>query len=253
MLLVEDSKRKLIAGHDLNLESWSVENAGRLILEVLHISASSSEPNAFWNASTLFRDLVLRKPESSDIEVRFCESYVAGEQRAIVEQFECGLEHPHLQIRRHCIYTLGKICSVDSLGVMLRAFDHAFEKDPVILSRLVGEIRWIIGCAPEDDQFDDFYLGLLEKLVDSDSYLNRWAAVEVIQHSADEPSELLQKVKEDVHPLVRFQARSPAEAMEKRVSFGCVSDQFVSPSGYTTSEFDQFVRDWVTENAPGLI
>lgn len=94
------------------------------------------------------------------------------------------------------------------------------------------------------------YRGLLERLVYSDSYMNRWAAVEIIQQSPDSaPRVLVEQLKTDVHPLVRLQARSPDEAREKRVNFDSVFIDYPNfPNGIEVANIDQFVTEWVATN-----
>ena len=235
---MDELRKRLAAGNDIvwDLTSCSVKDIGKLILSVLQSSAGSSDAYGFWNATTLFRDLVLREPKPKAIAAR-------------------GLEHSHLAIRRHSVYTLAKICSVDSLKKMLAAFDRAMESDPALVPRLVEEINWIVGSAPDPGEFDELYAGLLDRLVASDSYLNRWAAVEIIQAlSAVEADDrqLLAKLKDDANLFVRYQARNEADARSKKVDFGLVSDRFQAPTHYTVADFDRFVNDWVAEWAPDL-
>lgn len=254
---MDELERQLAAGRelleDLELGSYSVTDAGTLVLNVLQRSLQDADSKGFWHATTLFRDLVIGGPNPKPLAVRFRESYWAGDQSQIVKQLERGLEHSHLTIRRNSVYTLAKIGSVSSLKKMLAAFDRAIQSDPAMLARLVQEIHWIDRTAPDPSEFEGLYAGLLDRLVASDSYLNRWAAVEIIQAlsavEADDRQRLA-KLNDDPDLLVQYQARNEEDSRKKHVDFATVSDQFQSTTHYTAADFNQFVNEWVAKRAP---
>ena len=252
--MLEEYKRSMIAGEywsDFDdLDPLSVADVSRIILEVLQSSLSSSDPRAFGTSSDLFLQLVLLRAEpTNNIGPLFAASYRAGEQRAIVEQLELALEHPLFNIRRNTICTLGRIGSRESVEKMVEAFDRAIEGDLGILTQLVKEIGWITQCEPELNSFDGVYRGLLERLAHSDSYLNRWAAVEIIQSwPICDQSDLVEQLKLDAHPLVRLQAESPDEAVEQRVDYWSLICDHHSPTGYSAN-IEEFVAKWIAENA----
>jgi len=154
---MDDCKQKLIAGYELrhlDLNSWSVEDVSQMILEVMQSSLASSDSDPFSRAAGLFNDLVVVRPERSDIEIRFRESYKAGEQRAIVEQLGSAMEHSLFGIRWNSISTLGRSGAVESIGKMVESFDRKLGTDPAILPRLFAEIDWLINCAEGADRFE---------------------------------------------------------------------------------------------------
>ena len=70
--VMDDCKQKLIAGYELrhlDLNSWSVEDVSQMILEVMQSSLASSDSDPFSRAAGLFNDLVVVRPERSDIEI----------------------------------------------------------------------------------------------------------------------------------------------------------------------------------------
>ena len=255
---MDDLKTRIAAGHEIKneLTHQSVSAVSQLILEILNESADASNSNEFWNATDLFRSLAIGSRNPTRIAEHFRKSYLAGEQRAIVEQLELGLSHANVFIRKHSIYTLGKIGSLKSVGEMLKAFDRAIQDDPVVLSRLVQEIRWIIGSVEEAHDYEGVYDQMLERLVESDSYLNRWIAVDIIQSQSTMPGhrrDLLEKLGSDTHPFVRFQAANESQALKKRVYIELVTQAFPTKKAYSVAQFDRFVNESVQEHAPELI
>lgn len=111
-------------------------------------------------------------------------------------------------IRRQVIYTLGKICSYDSVPVLLQGFYEYRESDPILLPRLLGELCWL----GVENRID-----LLESMVASQYYTTRWAVInllgEFIYNSPNEQDATFgmkynfsEKLRNDVHPLVRAEA-----------------------------------------------
>ena len=234
----------------LDLDDWSVEDVSELILDVMQTALLKSDSNAFASAAGLFRELVCYGSDAEDIQIRFSKSYKAGEQQAIIEQMETAIDHPLFGIRWNSISVLGRSGLVDSVEKMVESFGRAMKSDPAILPRLAFEIRWLSGYESANNRFEGVYMSLLKRLICSDSYMNRWAAIEIIQDEPDsEPSDLVEKLKADVHPLVRLQARSPAEAKEKRVDFDSVfTDHPNFPKGVKIAKVERFVTEWIAAN-----
>jgi hypothetical protein len=88
-------------------------------------------------------------------------------------------------IRKQVIYTLGKICSYDSIPILLRAFHQFRDQDPILLPRLVGELFWLGVDHPGD---------IIQSMITSPQYLTRWAVLtilgELIYNSPDETDEI---------------------------------------------------------------
>ncbi|GBE95167.1 HEAT repeat domain-containing protein [Nostoc cycadae] len=111
-------------------------------------------------------------------------------------------------IRKQVIYTLGKICSYDSVPILLQAFYEYRESDPILLPRLIGELFWL----GVENSWD-----LLESMVNSQYYTTRWAVInllgEFIYHSPSEQDATFsmkynfsEKLRNDSHPLIKVEA-----------------------------------------------
>ncbi|MBD1933124.1 HEAT repeat domain-containing protein [Trichocoleus sp. FACHB-69] len=110
-------------------------------------------------------------------------------------------------ICKQVIYTLGKICSYDSVPVMLNAFHQLRDQDPILLPRLIGELFWL----GVDNGWD-----VIDSMVASNQYTTRWATMtaldEFVYDSQKEDETFLMRKKfcnhlrHDAHPLVREEA-----------------------------------------------
>lgn len=104
---------------------------------------------------------------------------------AIVPELERLVLSDNHFIRKKVIYTLGKICSYDSVPILLRAFHKLRDQDPILLPRLVGELFWLGVDHPGD---------VIERMIASPQYLTRWAVLailgEFIYNFCDETDEI---------------------------------------------------------------
>ena len=252
--MMDEYKEKLRASCELchlDLDDWSVEDVNELILHVMKHGLSKSDSNAFGSAAGLFQELVCYGSQPEDIQIRFSKSRKAGEQQAIVEQMENAINHPVFRIRWNSLSMLARSGSVESIEKMIEFFGRAIKNDPAILPRLVSEISWLSGFESAGNRYDGVYEGLLERLVQSGSYMNRWAAVEIIQESSepDKQKKLLAQLKADKHPMVRLQATNPRDASAKRADFYSIFYDNTSVAGYSVADIDRRVSEWVAANA----
>lgn len=128
-------------------------------------------------------------------------------ESAIIPELEHLVLADNHFIRRQVIYTLGKICSYNSVPVFLHAFYELRDKDPLLLPRLVGELFWL----GVDNGWD-----LIDSMTASNQYTTRWAALmslrEFIYDAQNEDETFLMRYKfcdrlrQDSHPLVLAQA-----------------------------------------------
>jgi len=128
-------------------------------------------------------------------------------ESAIIPILEYLLLAENHFIRTSVIYTLGKICSYDSLPVMLDAFYQLRDRDPILLPRFVGELFWLGVDNPWE---------ILESMVASSQYTTRWAVAEILgkfsydSQDGEENFLILHKfytqLRLDAYPLVRAQA-----------------------------------------------
>lgn len=136
-------------------------------------------------------------------------------ESAIIPELEHLVLADHHFIRRQVIYTLGKICSYNSVPVLLHAFYELRDKDPLLLPRLIGELFWL----GVDNGWD-----LIDSMTASNQYTTRWAVLqsltEFIYDSQNEDQTFLMRYKfcdrlrQDSHPLVLAEAEYEYQFLE---------------------------------------
>ena len=141
------------------------------------------------------------------------QSWESQLKSAIIPEIENLLFADHHFIRRDAVYTLGKICSYDSIPVMLNAFYQLRDRDPILLPRLIGELFWLGVNNPWD---------IIDSMAVSDRYTTRWAVVHVWgEFDCTSPNEdfvmahkLCDRLRRDAHRLVREQAEYNYQSLE---------------------------------------
>lgn len=192
---------------------------------------------------------------------------------AIIPKLEHLVLADNYFIRKQVIYTLGKICSYDSVPVMLNAFYQLRDQDPILLPRLIGELFWL----GVDNRWD-----IISSMAASNQYTTRWAVMTALdqfiwQNEEDETFLLKHKfcnqLRHDVHQSVREEAeynyqflelqrrkykenlskseyRKQRKALEKSepfLSFSNISNQFSyymytqNLHTYTIEELEKFI------------
>lgn len=143
------------------------------------------------------------------------QSWESELETAIIPELEHLVLADHHFIRRQVIYTLGKICSYDSVPVMLHAFYQLRDKDPILLPRLIGELFWL-GI---DNRWE-----IIDSMAASNQYTTRWAIIksldEFMYDSQNEDETFLlrhkfcNQLRHDAHPLVREEAEYNYQFLE---------------------------------------
>lgn len=133
---------------------------------------------------------------------------------AIIPQLENLLFIDNHFIRRTIIYTLGKICSYNSIPVMVNLFDEVRDKDPILLPLLIGELFWL---GVENGW------QIVENMTMSNNYTTRWSVMETLRrfiYSSHEDETFLmrykfcQQLRSDIHSLVRTEAEYEYQFLE---------------------------------------
>jgi len=145
------------------------------------------------------------------------QSWESQLKSAIIPEIENLLFADHHFIRRDAVYTLGKICSYDSIPVMLNAFYQLRDRDPILLPWLIGELFWLGINNPWD---------VIDSMAVSDRYTTRWAVVDVLgKFSCNSPNDeddedflrahkLCDRLRRDAHRLVREEAEYNYQYLE---------------------------------------
>lgn len=137
-------------------------------------------------------------------------------ESAIIPQLEHLVFADNHFIRKQVIYTLGKICSYNSVPVLLHALHELGDRDPILLPRLVGELFWL----GVDNRCD-----VIESIIVSKQYTTRWAVVvtleEFIYHLPNQEDETFlmrykfcNHLRQDSHPLVQAEAEYKYQVLE---------------------------------------
>jgi hypothetical protein len=142
------------------------------VIEAL-VELLNSDNHARVGSACLFiRDLVLiasKHPSTIPFRDAFFES-------PIISALERMLLTDNYFMRRHCIYTLGKVGSTESVPALHHAFHILQVRDPLILPKLVGEIWWL----EERKSWS-----LVDAMMTSPHYPIRWATLETLRSWSD--------------------------------------------------------------------
>ncbi len=190
--------------HHLNEGTYLDELAGAVAVDdlfaaIVELLDSSEYPTLF--STLLFvQDLILcaSGEKRQVVQAAYPESIVVSAIEALLNS-ECHSS------RRQAAYVLGKTGSESSVHAMTAAFHQWRDRDPIFLTRLMGELGWL-GA----ENFDE----LLDAMIGSHGFVTRWATVSLLQEFLDEPETPLfdQKkrrweiLRHDPHPLVRQEA-----------------------------------------------
>ncbi|BAY07081.1 HEAT repeat domain-containing protein [Calothrix sp. NIES-2098] len=170
------------------------------LIKLLH----SDNPEIVSYASLFITDFVLSGSRNNICK----ESWETQLRSKIIAELEHLVLINNHFIRKQVIYTLGKICSYDSVPVLLQAFHELRDRDPILLPRLVGELFWL----GVENRFD-----ILEIAIASKHYTTRWAVLELlgefIYRVPDEEDETFlmqykfyEQLRHDSHRFVKTEA-----------------------------------------------
>lgn len=170
----------------------------------------SNEREVISDTCFFIRDFVLSCSKNHTCR----QSWESQLESAIIPEVENLLLADKHFIRKDAVYTLGKICSYDSIPVMLNAFYQLRDLDPILLPRLIGELFWLGINNPWD---------IIDSMAVSDLYTTRWAVVDVLgQFGCNLPNDedfliahkLCDRLRRDPHRLVREEAEYNYQSLE---------------------------------------
>ncbi|AFY42635.1 HEAT repeat domain-containing protein [Nostoc sp. PCC 7107] len=173
-------------------------------VETLIKMLQNPDPDIVGSAGLFITDFVLSCSRNETCKI----SWETQLEPVIIPELERLIFAENHFIRKQVIYTLGKICSYDSVPVLLQGFYKYRESDPLLLPRLLGELFWL----GVENSWD-----LLESMVNSQYYTTRWAVInllgEFIYHSPSEEDgtfsmkyNFSEKLRNDSHPLIKAEA-----------------------------------------------
>lgn len=141
-------------------------------------------------------------------------------ESSVISELEKLLFDDSFRKRSEAVYTLGKITSQKSVGVLKECFLKFRELDPLLIGRLIFEILWLSKTDLE---------WLVNETFKAKLYLTRWAALESFDTMSFSPDEkdwnikykLFSGLGEDENEFVSQEAKYLKEEMEfeKSLSF----------------------------------
>lgn len=158
----------------------------------------SNSPSEFAETCFFIQDVVI-STHTENAE-RFREGVYSS---PVVSALESLVKYaPQYHARNLATYTLGKIWSINSVGIMIEAFYQHFETDPLLVPRLLDEIKWLndVRDAPHD-------MTCMEEAVHNWNYLTRWAVVDHCYRGPDSRNiPCLEILSQDENPAIRAEA-----------------------------------------------
>jgi hypothetical protein len=130
----------------------------------------SSDPTVQSQALFFTRDFAIW--QTNEVRRTIREKQYPGS--IVVKAVETLLFSNNHFLRQQTGYALGKICSYSSVPVMIEAFHHWRDRDPLMLPFFVGELGWL-GA----ENFHD----LVGQMISSPSFTTRWAAIDCLARS----------------------------------------------------------------------
>jgi hypothetical protein len=153
------------------------------------------------------RDLVLWVPDANRRAIR--KHYPDS---TVVRAVEPLLWSDNHWIRQQAGYALGKICSYSSVPIMVKAFHHWRDRDPLMLYFFMGELSWL-GA----ENFHE----LVDQMIASPYFVTRWVAVDHLgkyQTSRRQQQRRFDRLRNDPIRLVSDEAEYEYRCHLMRVS-----------------------------------
>ncbi len=112
------------------------------------------------------------------------------------------LYHSSLILRKDVVYTFGKIVFEQNAEFLTQAFEFFRDKDPFMISDILGELEWLEIDIPWDH---------IKKLLEHTEYLFRWSVIELMTRLSnewfDKKLEILEVLGEDTNSHVALEAK----------------------------------------------
>jgi hypothetical protein len=192
------------------------------IIRALVRLLKTKDRQAYPDTCSLIRDLVLGPFESSKNKVF---NRLIDKSRVISVLENNVLAGNYFQ-RSSSIYTLGKICSKQSVPAMTRSLVKLALRDPINASDLVSEIWWLDGSGKKN-------WDLIEKL-SALGFYQKWGALHVLSHWSGRGEfgkrriERIKRFAEEADPLIRIEALYLLE--ESKIKRKPIGEELSSPS-----------------------
>ena len=141
----------------------------------------------------------------------------------IIKDLEALLFSASCHMPGSASYTLGKICSYDSVSALEKAFYKWRDSHPLLLPSLVGEMLWL----GADNQWE-----LLSSMLESQVYVTRWAVLGLLEGISDEPGDerfqirekCISQLRQDSNILVKTEAEYEYQLLTLRCQQQTISN-----------------------------
>ena len=153
-----------------------------VLLEMLQDESDAVESKA----SLFILDLILQAPKLGSL-LEFKKHYYHSK---LIQQLEILANDVSFFKRCDAVHTLGRTGSKSSLSKLKEIFNESKEKDPLFLGDLAFEINWLSG--------GNNLSWYKSNLLNLDSFLSRWACLDVFKNISVEPVDKDWKLKYDI-------------------------------------------------------
>ena len=176
---------------------------------------------SFQKVCAFIRDIVLL-PEQTDYHKQFCRLLFGS---GMIEKLENEILSRNYFKRTAAIYTLAKICSINSIGTMKSSLAKLLKNDPLTAVYLTEEIWWLEGAEKDWEIFD--------KLCCNGLYF-RWGALDIL--SRINGNDIFQKkiikyielFTNDNSPFIRNEALFISELIKFSNSAGIIANHILN-------------------------
>jgi hypothetical protein len=175
------------------------------------------------------------------------------------------LYHKHSVVRSNTIYTIGKLTFRPKAKLLVEAFPHYLKTDPINLSGLMFELRWLTG---------KWHWTLLNQIATAPHFIQRWSLCSGTYDQMHSPSDrarfeaLFQKLSKDSTPVLAAEAvfrcessreksgmsersyhgAQDASPCDPKLNFDFVANRFLlARQTYTFSQFERFACQYLTQ------
>lgn len=229
------------------------------VLQAANMNLRSAKNAGIVNTLAFIREAALH-PHSLKDSFR-CELA----ESAIWDQLRDLLYHKHFSVRSNTIFTIGKLTFRPKAKLLLEAFPHYLQSDPINLCGLMFELRWLTR---------KWHWALLKQIASAPHFLQRWSMCSANYdhcHSAPNSSRfaaLFQKLSKDSNPVLAAEAAFRFESLmleaglsnrtehranktppvEPSIHFDHVANRFLNTHQiYTFAQLERFVSRCLIE------
>jgi HEAT repeat protein len=184
------------------------------LCQIIDTLLRSSDHQTVDKTCLFIRDLATVGSQHPDC-VEFLKEYKTS---SIVKTLEQLLFLPNHFVRKQSIYTLGKTGSDGSINVLNQAFFQFRDTDPILLPRLIAEMRWL---------GSENIWELLDSMISSPIDMTRWAVIATLSEFIGDDARVrdclfqrkfndMERLRSDPNPFVQAEAEYEYQLLKLR-------------------------------------